>query len=127
MNILLDTHSFLWFSENNPKLSKSAKALIENIENTCMISVASLWEMAIKVSLGKLKIKAGYSNLINQIIKYDFIILPITFEHTEKIASMSFHHRDPFDRILIAQSQVEELTLVSSDTILDKYNIKRVW
>ena len=92
-----------------------------------MISIASLWEIAIKVSLGKLKIKVGYNNLITHIHKYDFIVLPLTFEHTEKIASMVFHHRDPFDRILIAQSQVEELTLLSSDTMLDNYQIKRIW
>ena len=127
MNLLLDTHTFLWFSEDNPELSKNARSLIEDADNNCFISIASIWEMAIKVSLGKLKIRAGFDRLIEEINKHDFIILPISFEHTAELISMSFSHRDPFDRLLVAQSIVEDLTLISADKIFDEYQVKRIW
>ena len=127
MNLLLDTHTFLWFSEDNPELSKNARSLIEDADNNCFISIASIWEMDIKVSLGKLKIRAGFDRLIEEINKHDFIILPISFEHTAELISMSFSHRDPFDRLLVAQSIVEDLTLISADKIFDEYQVKRIW
>ena len=127
MEFLLDTHVFLWFSEDNLKLSKRAKSLIEDTDNKCLISIASIWEMAIKISLNKLKINIGFENLINELYKHDFDILPITFEHTVKLTTMDFHHRDPFDRILIAQSLFEDLSIISADIIFDKYDIKRIW
>ena len=92
-----------------------------------MISIASIWEMAIKISLDKLKIKTGFNNLIDEINKHDFDLLPITFEHTVELISMDFHHKDPFDRLLIAQSKVDDLTLISIEQIFDKYKIKRIW
>ena len=127
MNLLLDTHTFLWFSEDNKSLSKNAKSLIEDIENNCIISIASLWEMAIKISLKKLKIKLDFKQMLEEINKHDFMLLPIDFEHTVELTSMEFHHRDPFDRLLIAQSIVENLTIISIDEIFDKYNVKRIW
>lgn len=104
MNLLLDTHALLWFSEDNPKLSTKVKSLIEDNDNNCFLSIASIWEMAIKVSLNKLKIKDAFNNLVNEIDKYDFLLLPISFEHTVELTKMDFHHRDPFDRLIIAQS-----------------------
>jgi PIN domain nuclease of toxin-antitoxin system len=83
--------------------------------------------MAIKVSLGRLKIKAGFNNLIDEINKHDFVILLISFEHTLELTSMDFHHRNPFDRLLIAQSIIEDLIIISADEIFDKYEIKRIW
>ncbi len=127
MNLILDTHTFIWFSEDEPRLSKKAKSLIENDENNCFVSIASIWEMAIKISLNKLKIKIEFKNLINEIKKHDFDILPISFEHTIIIKDLTFHHKDPFDRLLIAQSMVEEFRIISQDIIFDKYGIKRIW
>jgi len=127
MNLLFDTHAFLWFSEDNPSLSKKTKLIIENPENNCFISMASLWEMAIKISLKKLNIKLNFNQMLEEIYKHDFILLPIDFDHTVELTSMDFHHRDPFDRLIIAQSIVENLTIISIDKVFDKYNIKRIW
>jgi PIN domain nuclease of toxin-antitoxin system len=118
---------FSLFSEDNPKLSKNAKALIEDVDNNCLISIASLWEIAIKVSLSKLKIKIEFNNLIDEINKQNFTVLPVSFEHIAELLNLEFHHRDPFDRLLAAQSVTEDLTLISSDDIFDKYKVKRVW
>ena len=127
MNLLLDTNAFLWFSEDNKKLSSTAKSFIEDSENICFVSIASIWEMAIKTSLNKLKVKIGFKNLLEEIKKNDFDLLNISFEHTLKITDLEFHHRDPFDRIIIAQSLVEHFSIISSDKIFDKYNIERIW
>jgi len=127
MNLLLDTNAFLWFSEDNKKLSSTAKSFIEDSENICFVSIASIWEMAIKTSLNKLKVKIGFKNLLEEIKKNDFDLLNISFEHTLKITDLEFHHRDPFDRILIAQSLVEDFKIITSDKIFDKYNIERIW
>ena len=83
--------------------------------------------MAIKTSLNKLKVKIGFKNLFEEIKKNDFDLLNISFEHTLKITDLEFHHRDPFDRILIAQSLVEDFKIITSDKIFDKYNIERIW
>lgn len=107
MKLLLDTHSFLWFSENNSKLSKTAKLLIEDLDNDCFVSIASFWEIAIKISLKKLKIKLNFTQLLEETLNHEFLLLPIDFEHTTELTSMNFHHRDPFDRMLIAQAKVE--------------------
>jgi PIN domain nuclease of toxin-antitoxin system len=127
MNLLLDTHTFLWFSEDNRNLSAEAKLLIEDTRNNCVISMATLWEMAIKIRLKRLKIKFDFKDLLKEIYNYDFILLPIEFEHTIELTSMKFFHRDPFDRLLVAQSKVEKLPIISKDEIFDKYEIQRLW
>ena len=83
--------------------------------------------MAIKISLNKLKIKIAFDKLLSEIENHGFDLLPISFEHTFKIVDLEFHHRDPFDRLLIAQSFVEEFVFLSSDVIFDKYGIERIW
>jgi PIN domain nuclease of toxin-antitoxin system len=127
MNFLLDTHAFLWFSEDNRNLSAEAKLLIEDTRNNCVISIVSLWEIAIKISLKKLKIKLDFKDLLKEIYKYDFLLLPIEFEHTVELTSMKFYHRDPFDRLLVAQSKVENFSIISKDEIFDHYEIQRIW
>ena len=112
---------------DNKKLSSKAKSFIEDSENICFVSIASIWEMAIKTSLSKLKVKIGFKNLLEEIKKNDFDLLNISFEHTLKTTDLEFHHRDPFDRILIAQSLVEDFKIITSDKIFDKYNIERIW
>lgn len=128
MNILLDTHAFLWFVNDDPLLSKPAKRLIEDESSQPFLSAASLWEIAIKMSLGKLNLKQPYEVFIPQQLALNGIgILNITMEHTAAIANLPFHHRDPFDRLLVVQSKIENMPLVSADHLVDMYGITRVW
>lgn len=128
MNILLDTHTFLWFVDDNPRLSHPARDLIETEESQPFLSVARLWEIAIKISLGKLILKQPYENFIpHQLAQNGIGVLNITMEHTAVITTLPFHHRDPFDRLLVVQSKIEDMALVSADPAFDAYDIKRVW
>ena len=128
MKILLDTHAFLWFIEDSPKLSTEARSAIEDGFNEPLISVASLWEMAIKVSIGKLDLKKPFETFVpDQIELNGFDQLAISFQHIAAVAKLPFHHRDPFDRLLVAQALVEGIPLVSADDLLDAYGIIRVW
>lgn len=103
MKLLLDTHSFIWFIEDNPFLSLRARTLIEEPTSEVLLSVASVWEMAIKVSLGRLQLSQPFELFIpHQLLLNDITLLDITLNHTLKIATLPFHHRDPFDRLLIA-------------------------
>jgi len=128
MNILLDTHAFLWFVTDDPRLSDKARVLIEVDDSQPFLSVASLWEMAIKVSLGKLQIEQPFETFISQQLTLNGIgILSLSLEHTAAIATLPFHHRDPFDRLIAVQARLEQMPLVSVDKIFDAYAIERVW
>lgn len=127
MNILLDTHCFIWFVNGDKTLSSNSRRLIESSSNNCYISIASLWEMAIKISLEKLIIKRPFENIINIIEENGFEILPITYDHTARVSKLSFHHRDPFDRMIIAQALTEKMAIVSHDSAFDLYRVKRIW
>ena len=128
MNLLLDTHSFIWFVEDSPSLSAQARALIEEPTNAVFFSMASVWEMAIKVSLGKLHLSQPLDLFIpNQLLLNDITILDITVNHTLRVATLPFHHRDPFDRLLIAQSLVERMPCVGIDSVFDAYSVQRLW
>ncbi len=119
MNLLLDT--YIWFSTNKPELSGIVKKLVEDSQNTSYISIASLWEMSIKISLGKLTIDKNFKEVVKDLSESGIEILPISFDHVLKISTLPFHHRDPFDRIVIAQSICEGMKLLSADEIFDKY------
>ncbi len=127
MKALLDTHSFLWFIAGDEKLSEHAKLLIEDEENELMMSIASVWEMAIKTSLGKLTLAQPFDKLPAHIEQNRISILPITVEHTIRVAKLPFHHRDPFDRLIMAQALVEKLPIIGIDATFDSYGIKRLW
>lgn len=128
MKLLLDTHSFLWFIGGDSKLSVHARMLIENTSNQSVLSVASLWEMAIKVSIGKLSLGQPFETIIPHQISVNGIeLLKISFPHTAVVATLPFHHRDPFDRLLIAQAMVEKIPIVSCDIAFDTYAITRLW
>jgi PIN domain nuclease of toxin-antitoxin system len=128
MRLLLDTHSFLWFINGSPQISASARALIEDASNQPFLSVASLWEMAIKMSLGRLSFGQPFETLIPQQLGLNGIaLLGITISHTAGVAKLPFHHRDPFDRLLIAQAMVEQMPIVSGDTAFDAYDATRLW
>jgi PIN domain nuclease of toxin-antitoxin system len=127
MKILLDTHTFLWFINDSPELSNAAADLLES-DVDLLLSMASLWEIAIKVSLNKLTLPDDYERFIPQQITLNNIeILTITFEHLTVVSRLPFHHRDPFDRLLIAQSMSENLQIVSADTKFDSYEVDRKW
>jgi PIN domain nuclease of toxin-antitoxin system len=127
MRLLLDTHTFLWFIDDSPRLSLKGKMLLED-DNELLLSVGSLWEMAIKASLGKLTVLMPYDAFIpQQLTLNDIEVLPITVEHLAVVSVLTFHHRDPFDRLLVAQSIVEQIPVVSVDPVFDTYSVQRLW
>ena len=128
MRLLLDTHAFLWFILDDPQLSPTAKAMIEDPNNEVEISPASYWEIAIKIALRKYTLPQPYQQFMeSQITTNDFRILHIEPRHTALLTDMSKHHKDPFDRLLIAQAIAEDISLVSRDDILDRYGVNRRW
>jgi PIN domain nuclease of toxin-antitoxin system len=128
VKLLLDTHSFLWFIDGNPRLSTTARELIEDPANERLVSTASLWEIAIKVSIGRLTFAQPFATLIpDQLQRNSMQVFVITLEHAAHVAILPFHHRDPFDRMLIAQSLVEAIPIISVDSALDAYGVNRLW
>jgi len=113
--------------EGDNQLSNKVKSEITDIKNSCFISIASLWEIAIKCSLGKLTLKFPFENLITYISTNDIEILPITFDHIHQLKDLDLHHRDPFDRLIIAQAIKENLTILSRDSNFFRYPVKIVW
>lgn len=125
---LLDTHAFLWFINGDSQLSVKARELIEDLSDPAVLSVASLWEIAIKVSSGKLSLVEPFDILIPQQMLLNRIrALDISLPHLTEVVQLPFHHRDPFDRLLIAQAIVERIPIVSRDTAFDAYGIRRLW
>lgn len=128
MRHLLDSHTLLWYTLADPTLSGAAKALILDPANEILISPASYWEIAIKVSVGKLTLHQPYEDFIDACLnKYGFIILPVEPKHTAALTTLPFRHKDPFDRLLVAQAMVENIPIISNDTALDAYGITRLW
>lgn len=128
MKFLLDTHTFIWFVQGNQRLSSAARTLIETPENQRLISTVSLWEIAIKMSLDKLDMDSPFNQLIPaQLINNNITILPITVVHLHGLIELPFHHRDPFDRLLIAQAKVEEIPLVTQDREFQAYDLQLMW
>ena len=127
MDLLLDTHAFIWFISGDAALPPKVIDAIKNVENKCFISVASLWEIAIKSSLKKLELKADFDRIVDFLADNDIEILPITFEHLQRVLTLEFHHRDPFDRIIISQGLVERLTILSKDEHFPRYTDRILW
>ncbi len=128
MKILLDTQAFLWIIADAPELSKKAKNIFLDQENDLFLSLASIWEMAIKLSLGKLKLKQPVEKFLPAQLQENSIFqLDISFRHVVGVTSLPFHHRDPFDRLIISQAVQENLPILSSDEAFDEYNIQRLW
>ena len=128
MRLLLDTHAMYWYIEGSSELSATAKMLIQEASNDILISPASYWEIAIKISLGKWQLNRAYEEFINiGLNQYGFQVLPILPIHTAALIGLPFHHRDPFDRLLAAQALVEDIPLVSTDAIFDQYEVNRLW
>jgi PIN domain nuclease of toxin-antitoxin system len=128
VRLLLDTHAFHWFVLNDSKLSIAARRLIADPANTACLSMASYWELAIKVGLGRYQTPAPFEVFIRKHIRLNrFRILPITIEHAAKVAFLPHHHRDPFDRMLIAQAIVEGMPILSADAAFHAYPVTRLW
>ncbi|MBD1841890.1 type II toxin-antitoxin system VapC family toxin [Cyanobacteria bacterium FACHB-63] len=127
MNLLLDTHAFLWYLQNDPKLSATVAEILESSENRLYLSIISLWEIAIKIGLSKLSLQYSLEELCDALVQFDIEILPIAYEEIRQYLNLPLHHRDPFDRMLVAQALTHSLVLVSRDAILDAYPIERIW
>jgi PIN domain nuclease of toxin-antitoxin system len=126
--LLLDTHTFLWWIGDAPELNATAKRAIANIKNECYLSVVSCWEMAIKASLGKLRLAKPMERFVTeQLTANGFNLLSIELRHAAEVEKLPFYHRDPFDRLLIAQAITEKLTIVSADKVFPKYGVKVLW
>jgi PIN domain nuclease of toxin-antitoxin system len=124
MDLLIDTHTLLWFYAGDSKLDQKTKNVILDTENTIYLSIAILWEIAIKVNIGKLDFKGDIIEFFAFVERNDFTILPILFQNLIVLSNLPFHHKDPFDRIIITQAITENLIIGSDDAIFKEYNIK---
>lgn len=125
---LLDTHSFLWYLNDDVRISLRAKQTINDPDNLIHISIASLWEISIKVSLGKLSIPEPFTTFVShQLVENQFDILPISVEHLSQVVELPFIHRDPFDRLVIAQSIVEDIPIIGQDQLMKQYGSSMIW
>ena len=128
MKLLLDAHTFLWFVWDEAQLTNNAKALIVNPTHQKFISAATYWEIAIKVSIGKLDLGEPYRAFMHrEIARNNFDLLPVSVDHAAAVSVLPLHHRDPFDRMLIAQAMVEQLPIVSGDSAFEAYPITQLW
>ena len=127
MQILLDSHTIIWYINGDPQLSVKAHALVSDNSHERWISPASIWEIAIKVNLGKLQLNRSFPDLNIFLSTNNFLWLPIEFEHGVLAGSLPLHHRDPFDRMLIAQALTENLTVVTKDQNFPLYGVETIW
>ena len=128
MRLLLDTNAFLWWAKNDPQLSTPARIAVADRANEIFLSSVSTWELAIKVAIGKMILNATVPVFVgSQILQYNFISLPINYDHTYQVETMTLHHKDPFDRLLIAQAMVENLVIVTSDSKFGPYGVATLW
>jgi len=127
MNILLDTHTAIWFIANDKRLPRNSRELISNPDNDCLISTATLWEMGIKYSLGKLRLQIELDKVYQIFFETGFQLLPIKPDHIVTNSNLPFHHRDPFDRIIISQAIHENYTIISGDELFSRYDVIVIW
>jgi PIN domain nuclease of toxin-antitoxin system len=127
MKYLLDTHTLIWFAAEDARVPPSITDVIARDPTITCVSVASLWEIAIKLSTGKLELDGGLENLLDGMKRNRLESLPIAPSHLVQVSRLPFHHRDPFDRMLVAQALADDLTLISADSQLDAYGVRRLW
>lgn len=128
MRVLVDTHAYLWFVFGDHRLSSEAARLMQASENQIVLSIVSLWEIAIKVSLDKLRLGRGFEEFVQDFVAArDLEVLGVEVPHVVRVANLSWHHRDPFDRLLVAQAQVEALPLVTDDAMMGLYGVRVLW
>lgn len=128
MKALLDTHTFLWWITDTPQLSSRVREIISNSDNTIFLSAVSGWEMAIKAKLGKLLLPENLENFISEQLAVNAInTLPVQMSHTLHVYHLPDHHRDPFDRMLVAQAQLEKLPILTVDPQIAQYSVETIW
>lgn len=128
MKLLLDTHVFLWWIAGDPRLPSKINEIIRNVENKLFLSAASGWEIAIKANLGRLQLPSELKDFISeQLVINDIKSLPIQMKHALHVYTLPNYHRDPFDRLLVAQSQIENLPLITADAQIARYPVKIIW
>jgi PIN domain nuclease of toxin-antitoxin system len=128
LKLLFDTHAFLWFLLDDPRLSALALGLITDPANQKLISPATYWEIAIKIRLGKYALPMAFERFMtDQLAQNHVTIVPITVAHAAVLTTLPLHHRDPFDRLLVAQAMIEQTPILSADAALDDYPITRLW
>ena len=128
MKLLLDTHVFIWWADQQESLSATALSALKDEANELILSVASVWEMQIKIQLGKLKLSRPLKELVDsQVETNDLKVLPVELAHVLVLDTLPFHHKDPFDRLLVAQANVEGAFLVSGDLVFLSYPVKLLW
>ena len=127
MNILLDTHALIWWFEGSPALSKRASSIMANPNNVILISAVLGWELAIKVNVGKFHTPSLVQDLDGIVRREGFAELPISLDHAVRAGLLPMHHKDPFDRLLVAQAHALNFPILSADTVLDRYGVQRLW
>ncbi|MEO0109084.1 MAG: type II toxin-antitoxin system VapC family toxin [candidate division WOR-3 bacterium] len=127
MKLLLDTHAFLWFVTGDDRLSRRARRALEADEAEPVLSAASVWEMAIKARLGRLGLPTTVEDYVAEKVASGILILPVEWTHAAVVEQLPFHHRDPFDRLLLAQASVENLPVISGDSVFRRYGVKVIW
>jgi PIN domain nuclease of toxin-antitoxin system len=128
VRLLLDTHAFLWWVDGTHPVGRRAKTAVADPDTEVLLSIASCWEIAIKVSLGKVRLAKPVDRFIaEQLSLNGFSVLEATLRHVSLVADMPFHHRDPFDRVLIAQALVEDVPIASNERVFDAYGVNRIW
>ncbi len=127
MAFLLDSHAFLWFVAADKQLPVSVKDKIEDINQSCFLSAASLWEITIKHQIGKLDLEITLPELFDYVDRNQIEIVPITYDHLFTLSNLPIHHNDPFDRLIIAQAIAEDLVVLTRDTLFKKYKVKQQW
>ena len=125
--VLLDTHTLVWWVEGREKLSAKARETIQHDETVILVSAASAWELAIKSRMGKFKSRELSERLDEQILEEGFVPLAISIEHALRAGGLDSPHKDPFDRMLIAQAQIEDLSVISKDKAFDSFAVRRIW
>jgi len=124
---LLDTHTLIWFLEGDGRLSKKAKNIIEKSSLNVVVSIISIWEIAIKISIGKLEITNNLKSIINQLEANNILDTKISSENILEIINLPLHHKDPFDRLLIAKAKAENYIIITKDQYFSKYDIEILW
>ena len=128
MKVLLDTHTFLWWIANDSQLSEHARTVIEDADHQLFLSAASGWEIAIKTRIGKLRLADDLQGFVSEQLRINAIqVLPIQMAHALHVTTLPDHHRDPFDRMLVAQSQLEQLPILTIDPQIAKYSVTVIW
>jgi PIN domain nuclease of toxin-antitoxin system len=128
MRLLLDTQALLWFLWQHANLTTAARNLMTDPKNELLLSAVNYWEIAVKVSIGKLVLSEPFEKFINEAIANNHLtVLPVSVSHAAALIGLPFHHRDPFDRLLVAQAQVEQIPIISADAAFDAYGVQRLW